>query len=1226
MAVDIVWYNTKEMKNVLSLLVFSLMSAASAADGGWRDVCPDRTLPTPAKAFGCVPLDRGASSVEVEWRDGGEGTVEFVRRNGRPALKVTKRNETGYALVRSRAPIPVPAGSRLRAFAGCEAESAEPEYAIGFLGMYAGKEDLSYFPKFSVNGRGGPKQTLLACTPPGMRDRKLCHYEVGSDETNVVLTIVIAGRPSVSWWTDWGLEDFTAAEKAWKASSARRTARAPAKSAPPEAADAAEHTAKVVREDGVAKLRIDGRDTVPVLFKYSSGAFAAKGFEPTLFGELQVVGVRFGATRRPGQGFWTKDGFDVAGAVGRIRAGLARTPSSKVILSVGLDAYPEFADEHPDETWVDVDGRKVFGDAGHTPWTLPKEMNPKSQWHWVSIHSLVWRDAVKAHLAALVGELRRTGLAKRIVGVHLTGFHDAQFATGRPDYSKPALAAFRRWQERRYGAVKWADAPKPDPAQTFFRPDREPALVDYVTFGKQEPFAVQEDLARHVKGLFGKDVFVIRYCMGPFGGSYNAAYDITPFVRSDAIDVLCAQPDYGRRVPGVAVAHRLPLESFHRHGKLFLNEFDLRTYGASTPWEGELATMTYSRATDFPMWCSVNRKLAGQMFAKRMGWWYLDMAGGWFDPPEIRADIDATVAVGKDLAVRPADPWRSDVAVVTDEEGLLLRNTLARYYNADEQLQNGAQMQVLGGCGVPLDSWLLDDWLEDPSLADRYRTVVFQGLYHLDTRRLTLIRRLSADGRTLVFLTGTGLAGGVEKLGLSVTERAPASNETVAADGVKENVASLMHEGRVTATLGLSAQDWRVRQRSPRRFEIAEGKGLKVLARYADGGQPALVARSGRAFTWVYVGSYGGLTPDLLHRLAKDSGAYVPTDRPGLEVDMNGDFVSLHCIRPGAYTFALPYAGLVRNLKTGAADPQPKKALSLDLTAGETRWYGLSRPHAESGRTERALFRAAAADPARAVSAIAAGLESPDDFIRRAALCELFERDRTRAFAAAEREIPRATKVTGRFLVEMSRALTNDARRAAFLAKLSEGAKDPAVREMVAADLGARFRRENVAKSQDPTLDREYTLMASFDLPADGWAFAPETGKPFHARPVPAYAPAFDDSAWKRISVGNVWEKQGFPGFNGIGWYRVRFTLPERPTALASAELCFDGVDEEAWVWLNGTFLGQHTEGPTGWDMPFRFGADAELVWGGENLLVVRVKDSADAGGIWKCVRVEALK
>ena len=75
-----------------------------------------------------------------------------------------------------------------------------------------------------------------------------------------------------------------------------------------------------------------------------------------------------------------------------------------------------------------------------------------------------------------------------------------------------------------------------------------------------------------------------------------------------------------------------------------------------------------------------------------------------------------------------------------------------------------------------------------------------------------------------------------------------------------------------------------------------------------------------------------------------------------------------------------------------------------------------------------------------------------------------------------------------------------------------------------------------------------------------------------------------------------------------------------------AVELAFGAVDESAWVWLNGKYIGKHDIGPDGWKVPFWLDVTREIRFGGENLLAVRVKDTEKAGGIWKPVTVDILK
>ncbi|MBE6373002.1 MAG: hypothetical protein E7055_13145 [Lentisphaerae bacterium] len=120
------------------------------------------------------------------------------------------------------------------------------------------------------------------------------------------------------------------------------------------------------------------------------------------------------------------------------------------------------------------------------------------------------------------------------------------------------------------------------------------------------------------------------------------------------------------------------------------------------------------------------------------------------------------------------------------------------------------------------------------------------------------------------------------------------------------------------------------------------------------------------------------------------------------------------------------------------------------------------------------------------------------------------------------------------------------------------------------------------------------------------------------------FNPGFNDSKWKKLKIG-VWENQGYHGYDGIAWYRIRFTMPPK-SECSSVEIHFGAVDETAWVWLNGKYVGQHDVGIMGWDKPFDLNITDEINWGGENVLAVRVEDTVAAGGIWKPVVINLVK
>ena len=141
-------------------------------------------------------------------------------------------------------------------------------------------------------------------------------------------------------------------------------------------------------------------------------------------------------------------------------------------------------------------------------------------------------------------------------------------------------------------------------------------------------------------------------------------------------------------------------------------------------------------------------------------------------------------------------------------------------------------------------------------------------------------------------------------------------------------------------------------------------------------------------------------------------------------------------------------------------------------------------------------------------------------------------------------------------------------------------------------------------------------LVPSLDGQWGSWEFRPDPEDAGH------------DAAWFAADAGtDDWESIESPAhwpedYTGHGWYKVGFTVPEewegRPVTLL-----FEGVSEQAWVFVNGEFQREHTmESETmppsmlrTW--PFTVVLTPEQVnYGEENTLVLRVHADAFGGGI----------
>ena len=190
----------------------------------------------------------------------------------------------------------------------------------------------------------------------------------------------------------------------------------------------------------------------------------------------------------------------------------------------------------------------------------------------------------------------------------------------------------------------------------------------------------------------------------------------------------------------------------------------------------------------------------------------------------------------------------------------------------------------------------------------------------------------------------------------------------------------------------------------------------------------------------------------------------------------------------------------------------------------------------------------------------------------------------------------------------------------ALLAKARED-KDDGVRKVAAKALWT-FHRENVSLRKNTNYDHDVTVAQTIPLPRDGWKFKLDPASEGHLKKW--FAPKLDDRQWDDIAIEQAWQKAGY-AYIGVAWYRRRVELPVKPDCLA-VDLHFKGVDECAWVWVNGIYVGQHDMGPEGWDEPFMLDVTKELRWGKENQITVRAMNTTHAGGIWRPVLIEALK
>ena len=205
--------------------------------------------------------------------------------------------------------------------------------------------------------------------------------------------------------------------------------------------------------------------------------------------------------------------------------------------------------------------------------------------------------------------------------------------------------------------------------------------------------------------------------------------------------------------------------------------------------------------------------------------------------------------------------------------------------------------------------------------------------------------------------------------------------------------------------------------------------------------------------------------------------------------------------------------------------------------------------------------------------------------------------------------------------VEQLKSIKPRTEKVKALLVLAQKDQAPEVRQIVFKALWT-FHKETVSIRERKDWDHDVKVTQTIKLPKDGWKFHLDPGAEGHLKKW--YERKFDDSNWKDIAIEQAWQKAGHQ-YVGVAWYRRWIELQKKPKHLA-IEIRFYGVDENAWVWLNGRYVGQHDIGPTGWNVPFTLDITNEVEWGDKNQITVRAMNTKLAGGIWRPVQIEVLE
>jgi len=640
---------------------------------------------------------------------------------------------------------------------------------------------------------------------------------------------------------------------------------------------------------------------------------------------------------------------------------LRANPHGNYIVNFSIyEPYIGWGRENWDEIWQNKDGLRGLGNNCHLKFfsnNAENEKFPEKVGYWPSYSSLKWRDDYRRIITDVVSYIMSRPYGKTVVGFMISGGDDGQFQYRKDDHSPAAYRAFHRFLRDQYQTVETMNKVWKTSYASFeavkipFLQSTAPQEIpfagpgvaqDYRRFQNLEGWQLREFFAKCIKESAKKPVLTMAYAIPD--AFQSAGLDITP-----SLDILATPQSYPQRnIRYPYSAH--PELSYRLNNKMWINELDLRSWRAKIA--SEMQDRWMNPGNDPETWKHAHRKTTAVSIANRLGWWYFSLAyqnGRFFDAPEIMAEIKRVQELYRAMRALPYRHFRPDVCFVADETSdfAISASPYAAYGNPNANGNGNGLLARIEASGVPFDRAYLKDILARKELQD-YKVYVFLHNAQITTQQRAEINRLlKNNGKTLIWVYSAGYLtenskhpGNIRDLtGFAVNTQeihARQSVYSVAAHPLNQGRREVMSYGDMNLSLQMpfGLKDiWG----SP--FQIFYPTDLKPAEIVSEDstGKPAGGFRDMGSWKSLLLTTPYGITPTLLNSVAKSAGAY-RTGKPGHNIVMNGNFVSIHALFDDEYEFHTP-AGVSEIIDAESGKVIGKApCVTLDLTCGKTIW------------------------------------------------------------------------------------------------------------------------------------------------------------------------------------------------------------------------------------------------------------------------------------------------
>ncbi len=408
---------------------------------------------------------------------------------------------------------------------------------------------------------------------------------------------------------------------------------------------------------------------------------------------------------------------------------------------------------------------------------------------------------------------------------------------------------------------------------------------------------------------------------------------------------------YDRRAGGVPASISMAFESFRMHGKIMMEENDLRT---PAPITNEFTTEASYEDTIQTM----RRQFSNNVLLERNAMWYFDMGytGPWFNDSRLLKEMSSELKVGN-AALGIERRNVSEVLVVLDP------NSWSYYPQTTQKLTKGGYpdynciiypknyctlaIESMMRMGAPKDFILLNDL---PS-KNGYKLYMFPMSFHCDQSLRERIRKLAEDGAVCVLM---GPAGLIDDQSASLDHMEQLLGMKVAFDGPMPLTAAMIPCTN-SLTAGFTGKEIigggaYVRCFGPQytyiptwyRFYI-DGKNpdTEIVAKYADGRAAMAIRHIGKGAI-----IYSGVPithPGVYRNIAKSAGVHVYLDTDDA-LSADGNFIMVHTKEAGKKRLNLrEKVSEIREAFSGEIVARNADKFDVELPAKHTAVYYIGK-------------------------------------------------------------------------------------------------------------------------------------------------------------------------------------------------------------------------------------------------------------------------------------------